>query len=168
MIIGEKEKFAAEYNLYDNYSELLDGTFSYWINNKQLGDDTEPIYLSDVLMRFAWINHDNWHRQYSDSVINGNWDKLYNELFKRIYQTDDVGEWHDSPAKFDISVSISNKLGKYTVFYLEDALYGHLLYKMNEDEKVDRFTIRKGFVDDVIAKTYTKLNSLYESVHKNK
>ncbi len=164
MMIGKKEIFAVKCDLNTDYSELLDGTISYWINNMQLGDDSEMIYLSDALMCFAWIDRDNWHRQYCDSVICGNWDKIFDELYKRIYQTDNVNEWNDTPAKFDISIDVSNKLGRYSVFYLEDSLYGHLIYKYFSDKYAEEFTVEKGYVDNVLHNTYKKLDELNKNV----
>lgn len=168
MIIGDKDIFAVEYKLCNNYSELLDGTFSYWINQKQLGDENRLVYLSDVLMCMTWINHDNWNRLYCENFIENKLENLFNELSNKIYETDDIREWENCPAKFDISINISNGLGKYRVFYVEDCKYGYLLFKHSQSELIDKLTVKKGYVDSVLSKAYLELDSLYKKINEIK
>lgn len=165
MIIGNKDIFAIEYKLCNNCSKWLDGTFSYWINQNQLGNDNVSVYLSDVLMCMTWIEHDNWNRLYCKRFTDSNWTDLFNEIYNKIYGTDDINEWENCPARFDISINIfSNGLGAYRVFYVEDCKSGHLLFKHSHSDLVDELTVNKGFVDNVLSKAYLELEALYKRV----
>ncbi len=161
MIIGNKETFATEFTLCDNYTSLLEGTFSYWINSKKVGNDSELVYLNDVLMCMIWIIHDIGNRIYSEKITN-DWNEIFHEINKNIYESD---TFYSCPARYDISINIPTGIGHYKVFYIEDSQYGYLMFKRKSDNIVNEFTIKKGVVDLVLSQTHSELNKLYESIH---
>lgn len=160
MIIGDKRKFAAEFDLDDNYSKLLDGTFTYWINSQRLVSEKESVYLNDVYMSMIWFNYDLGHRKYAEHITD-DLNKIFEDIYDSIYNSD---TFDSCPARYDISINV-NGIDRYTIFYIEDNSSGYLLYKENTDDVVNTFKIEKGEVDNVLSDTFSELNRLYESVH---
>lgn len=161
MLIGNKETFAVEFILCDNYSSLLEGIFSYWINSEKVGDDSELVYLNDVLMSMTWMIHDAGSRMYPEKIT-GDWNEIFRKINDSIYGSD---TFDSCPARYDISINIPTGIGHYKVFYIEDTQYGYLMFKRKSDSTVNEFTLKKGVVDQVLSQTYSELNKLYKSVH---
>lgn len=161
MIIGDTRKFAAEFDLYDNYSILLDGTFTYWINSQRLVSEKEPVYLNDILMSMIWFKNDYGHRKYAENIT-GNFNKIFKDINDSIYNSDTSDS---CSARYNISIDIPGGIGHYTIFYIEDNSFGYLLYKKNTDNVVNVFKTETGEVDNVLSDTFFELNKLYESVH---
>lgn len=160
MLIGNKEAFAVEFNLSDSYSQLLEGSFFYWIGNKRLGAD-EIVYLNDVIMCMTWIIHDSGNREYHKS-IDGNFKEMYNEINNSIYESDDYSAY---PGRYDISIHIPYGIGHYKVFYAEDADRGYLLYKNKSTDEITAAVTARNEVDTVLLKAFEELNKLFESMH---
>lgn len=161
MIIGDTRKFATEFNLYDNYSILLDGTFTYWINSQRLVSEKEPVYLNDILMSMIWFINDSGHRKYAENITD-NFNKIFKDINDSIYNSYTFDTY---PARYNISINIPSGIGHYKIFYIEDNSFGYLLYKKKTDNVVNVFKTEIGEVDNVLSDTFFELNRLYESVH---
>ena len=80
MILGEKSRFAIEFELVKEYGGVwIYGKFCYWINNKRIGDYEIGTSLRDIIMQMTSIVKDNGNRS-NAALFSVTKEEIYNRL----------------------------------------------------------------------------------------
>lgn len=83
-IIGEKKKFAIQYEVVEVINQYIYGYICYWINGIQIGDFTSITIISDVFVSLPQIVKDNGNREHEKvfKMEKGLVDKVFLGFYK--------------------------------------------------------------------------------------
>lgn len=167
MIIGMRSRFAVEFELNkESGGDWLFGKFSFWIEDRRIGDYNLGTSLRDVLFQMRSIVRDNGTRSHGELFV---LDK--NELYKRINGTlygYEVSEYYqvalkETWARFDVKIPVDVFDG-WKIFLVENRSSdkARLIVMKLETEEIYETVLRQGEFDEVIVKAQQELDKLYE------
>ena len=88
-MIGEKEKFAIQYEIAEIVDQYVYGYICFWINGMQIGELEYGTIISDALIFLPQIVKDNGNREHED-FFKMEKEKVY--YFERHYIREKGGE----------------------------------------------------------------------------
>ena len=163
MLIGDKKNFAVEYELDPNSGgQWMYGKICYWIEGEEIGDYALGTSLRDVFLQMKYLVHDSGKRN-SEVLCSQPPENIFYLLNESIYgDNEDVrSEVLDSPSRFEITIPV-DVFDHWKIFLIDCNGYSIVLYKKIESKEVRSARLLLGEYDNVIAKFYKDLESIYE------
>jgi hypothetical protein len=166
MLIGNKQTFAVEYELNNDYGgEWMYGKICYWIENQEIGNYQLGTSLRDVLFGLKYILYDSGNRTDTHLCQTLPEDVFYqiNVLIYRV-EEDNFNHSLEAPARFEVSINVDVFDG-WKIFLIDCIDFSIILFKSINDEKVKYSRLQKGEFDDAICKLSDDLERIYESTN---
>ncbi len=170
MILGNKLKFAIEYELDKQYGgEWLFGKFCYWIGGQCIGNYDLGTSLRDVLFQVESILRDNGNRTNNKLFILDSID-LFNRLNNALYACDidiyDSLAIEETWARHNVSLPI-DILDDWKIFMVENNTKIRIIIKNVLEQSIKETTLVPGEFDNVISELFKELNSFDSEIEKN-
>lgn len=164
-LIGEKKKFAIQYEVIDVVEQFVYGFICYWINGVQIGDFTSITILSDVLVFLPQIVKDNGKREHK-SFFKMEKEEVCYLLGGKAYL--DSGKYEKIAleeiwARFNIELGLDVFNGTI-INLIDNEKKSRIIFSYNED--VYEFYLERGIVDDVLFDFYKEFDALYQQLIK--
>lgn len=165
MIIGERSKFAIEFELENEYrGTWLYGKFCYWIQNKRIGDYELVTSLRDVLFQMIYIVGD-CSKRFHDELFELDVFDLYNRLNDALFGNGEseyeMASKEQSWARFNVAIPV-DVFDQWKVFLVERQDISRFIIKDLNGVEVYEVLLKDSHFDKVIAEIYGELNKLYE------
>lgn len=162
-MIGEKEKFAIQYEVVEVMNQLILGRICYWIGGIKIGDFDMATILSDSLWFLPQIIKDNGNREHED-FFKMEKEKVYYLLGGQAY-LDDYDKYEEIAlketwARFDIGIGLD--VFSNTVVKLIDSEKSSRIVFTNDDKVIYDYYLDRGIVDKVFLDFYNEFNGFYE------
>lgn len=161
-LIGNKEKFAIQYEITEVVNQFIYGHICYWIDGIQIGDFDSSTIISDVLIFLPQIIKDKDKRE-DESFFRMEKERVCYLLGGQAYLDDEKyeeqalnGMW----ARFDISIDLD--VFSDTMVKLIDYLERSRIVFVDNEEFIHECYLKKGIVDDIFYSFYNEFNDLYE------
>lgn len=166
MIIGNKKRFAIEFELDENYGGIwLFGRICYWIDGKCIGDYDLGTSLRDVLFLMKNIVRDNGTRGHNN-LFDLDANKLYNVLNNALYGCEESEyekiSTEENWVRFDICIRV-DVFDECKIYLIEKNDKAKLIIKKEDENRISDYVLLRGEFDKVIIDTYKNLDALYES-----
>ncbi len=161
-IIGNKNKFAIQYQITKVYRQFFYGNICYWINNTMLGKYDMSTTLSDLLLFLPVFVRDCGNRMH-DSFYSMQLKDVFYCLSGEIFLKEDVEieekacleQW----ARFDISMPI-DVFRETMVFLIDDINMSRIIYSNHKD--INEYFLEKGYVDLILKQLYAEFNIFFD------
>lgn len=161
-VIGNKNKFAIQYQITKVHYQFFYGNICCWINNTMLGRYQILATLSDLLLFLPNFVGDCGNRM-NDTFYSMQLDDVYYHLSGKIFFEGDekieekacIEQW----ARFDISFPIDVFRGTM-IFLIDDIEMSRIIY--SENLKISEYFLEKGYVDQILKQLYVEFNDFFE------
>ncbi|MCM1127897.1 MAG: immunity 42 family protein [Lachnospiraceae bacterium] len=164
-LLGNKEKFAIEYEIESTYKQFMYGKICYWIQEKQIGKYDDRETLSDILLFIPSIVRDNGNRKHErlfglkmDKVIYLLSGAAFLDGNMEIEKNANEEQW----TRFNISMPVNTFNDTYT-FLIDSNEKSRVIFMDNKGECHQSF-MDKGYIDKILYQLYMELNSFYEEI----
>lgn len=168
MIIGDKSKFAIEYELALDYGGVwMFGRFCYWIRGHQVGDYELGTSLRDIMLQLHRINRDNGKRIHEE-LFHLNKLELFSRLNDVLYgykdsEYEEVG-LEEKWIRFDIVPRV-DIFEESKVFLVENKNQARIIFREGIGQGVrgiHEAYIDSGEFDRVISEAYKQLDRMHD------
>ena len=161
-ILGNKEKFAIQYEVTGAINQFLYGKMCYWVQGRQLGE-YEEILLSDCLIFLPTIVRDSGNRMHENFFIMDMKEVFH--LLSGAAFWEDNGEIvkranEEQWARFNISIDVGT-LGHVFIFLIDSNENARLIFTDNI-EKCFQTYVERGYIDKLFLQLYNELNLIYD------
>lgn len=166
MVIGDKSKFAIEYELDEDYGdEWLFGKLCYWIKSERIGDYNLGTSLRDVMFQIKILLRDKNNRE-NERLINLETKELYNILDSALYGYD-ISEYDEISikenwARFNVLIPI-DVFNDWKVYLIEDKDISRFIIKSFNKKSIYEVIIKYNGFDDILNRVYDELDKLYNN-----
>lgn len=162
-LIGEKNRFAIQFEIVDVINRFVYGHICYWINEMKIGDFTSTTILSDVLVFLPQVVKDNGNRKHERFFHMKKEDVCY-LLGGQAYLDSEKYEeiaLKETWARFNIGLGL-DVFNDVIINLIDDEKKSRIVFSYSEG--IFEFYLEKGVVDNVFFYFYKEFDSLYEEL----
>lgn len=161
-LLGNKEKFAIQYEVTGAINQFLYGKMCYWIQGRQFGK-YEEIILSDTLSSITTIVKDNGNRMHENFFILDMKEVFH--LLSGAAFWEDNGEIEkraneEQWARFNISIDVGTLVHVFA-FLIDSNENARLIFTDNT-KKCFQTYVERGYIDTLFLQLYNELNLIYD------
>lgn len=166
MIIGDKGRFAAEFELdADDGGAWMYGKFRFWVEGAPLGDYDLGTSLRDVLFGLTRVVKDNGRRRH-EALFELPADTAFTTLDRALYggpdSPDEGRALEERWGRFELGLCV-DALDGWRMYLIEKAGRYKVVYRRpDEDGAVRQALLDAREVDAVLARLFEELDLLYE------